>query len=384
MKICMVISTPLPPGEGIAFYIWNLSRFLRVQGHQVQVITRGEGRRPYYEVVEGIPIWRPLFLPVYPLHVHLHGLFVQKLVKRLEGGIDLFHFHTPLPPPVRSTRPILLTVHNLMLADARARKTDGLYDLLTKLMTPISTSIERRLFSVSRGITAVSQPVADKIQQRLNCEGGCVRVMWNGVDHIFFSPSGEVQADPNNLLFVGRLAPGKGLRELILAFKLVVTRAPGARLSIIGDGPLRDMTAALIRKNGLEDHVNLIGHVNSREEIRAHYRRAWGLIMPSLHEGLPGVLLEAMACGTPVIATRVGGIPEVVRDEVNGILIPPGDADAIAGAACHLIRNADLRGRLGEAARGTIEKQFPWQIIGENYLSLYSDILAAAGDQDQT
>ena len=81
MRICMVISVPLPPEEGIGHYVWNLSRFLAGKGHEVQIITRAERGKPPFEVMEGMQLWRPRFYPVYPLHIHLHRPFVQRLVR---------------------------------------------------------------------------------------------------------------------------------------------------------------------------------------------------------------------------------------------------------------------------------------------------------------
>jgi len=114
----MITSIPFPPTEGIGYYTWNLSRFLMNHGHQVQIITRGQRGKQSYEESENIPIWRPQFFPLYPFHVHSHKLFVQKLVNQIEEDVDLFHLHTPLPPPIQTKRPVLLTIHSMMLADA--------------------------------------------------------------------------------------------------------------------------------------------------------------------------------------------------------------------------------------------------------------------------
>ncbi|MCE5257581.1 MAG: glycosyltransferase family 4 protein [Chloroflexi bacterium] len=374
----MVISTALPPQEGLSFYVWNLSRFLVEQGHHVQIITRGEHGKPFYEALEGIPVWRPRFLPVYPLHVYLHGLFVQRLVKRLEPEVDIFHLHTPLPPPIRSTRPIMVTVHSLMLPDARSRRIEGVYDFLTKAQAPVCALIEKRLASISQQATAVSPPVAEAVQRLLPQKQGRVEVMWNGVDTRFFLPDSRIQANPGELLYVGRLAPGKGLHDLVQAFAITAALFPDIRLSIAGSGPLYDTLVSMIDESGLATRIRLVGHMSSREALRALYQQAWGLILPSHHEGLPGVMLEAMACGTPVIATRVGGIPGVITDGVNGLLVAPRAPDQLAGAISRLRKDAALRSRLGQAARRTIEEQFSWQVIGQHYVKCYAEMLAGA------
>lgn len=376
MNICMVISTPLPPQEGIGFYVWNLSRYLIGQGHQVQIITRAQPHKPYREQVEGITIWRPFFLPVYPLHVQLHGIFVQRLVKRLEPKVDLFHLHSPLPPAIRTTKPIFLTVHSLMLPDARARKIEGPYDFFIKLQAPLSHLLERRLWHISRRISAVSVPVAEQIHQELPPDGEKVEVMYNGVEPLFLEEQGSVAPDRSELLYVGRLAPGKGLNDLVEAFRRVHTLYPAAHLSIAGDGSLSGSLLAAIEQDGLTNDITLLGHISARDTLRSMYQRAWALVLPSYHEGLPGVMLESMACGTPVVATAVGGIPAVIQDGVNGLLVEPRSPEMLSQAIIRLYEEEGLRGRLGQTARRTIEERFTWSVIGEHYAACCQELLA--------
>src|SRR3990172_10192905 len=110
MRIAMIISTPIPPREGIGFYAWNLARQLLMQGHQVQFITRGGPHSTIREEVEGIVLWRPTFLPLYPFHVQLHSLFVNALVRELDAQVDLYHLHTPLVGVPATKKPVLVPV----------------------------------------------------------------------------------------------------------------------------------------------------------------------------------------------------------------------------------------------------------------------------------
>ena len=370
----------MPPTEGVGYYVWNLSHFLVEQGHQVQIITRGQRGKPFCEELGAIPIWRPRFYPLYPLHVHLHGLFVQRLVRRLEADVDVFHLHTPLPPPICSRRPVLLTVHSMMLADARAQRTGSVFGLLIKLLAPVSHQIERRLLRTSRTVTAVSKTAAEHARRCLP-QDGQVEITWNGVDSHFFLANTHNSADPTHLLFVGRLAPGKGLEDLVQALELAVSRHPEVKMSVAGGGPLRGKITSL------ERHVRLLGHVDSRERLRALYQQAWGLVLPSHHESLPTVILEAMACGTPVIATRVGSVPDVVADGLSGVLVPPRAPEQLAAAICRLLDDAVLRTRLGAAARRTVEECFTWRVVGGNYLRCYQALLNGAdpalGENDE-
>ena len=155
------------------------------------------------------------------------------------------------------------------------------------------------------------------------------------------------------LLFVGRLAAAKGLPILLEA----VAKIEGATLDIAGDGPDRHMLEDKARSLGVSDRVAFLGY-QSQQQVRELLKRTDVFALSSFAEGVPVVLMEAMAAGIPVVATRIAGIPELVRDEENGLLIPPGDASATANAIQRLLEDADLRNRLSEFGRKTIECDF--------------------------
>lgn len=374
MRIVMILSTPIPPREGVGFYVWNLAKFLIMRGHCVQLITRGGPHYRSCEKIEDITVWRPPFLPLYPFHVHLHGLFISSLIRQLEPTTDVFHLHSPLVPVISTDRPVMLTFHSTVPLDTQLTPVVDLYTMLMRFQAPISYRLESANIKRAACINAISPWVAKDLQTYIDGHSK-IEVMWNGVDSCFFSPEYHNTSNSNELLFVGRLAPEKGLIHLIKAFNIVIQRFPNIRLSIAGDGPLYGNISSLIRRYELNSYVRLIGHVSSRETIRSLYRQARCLILPSDHESLPGVLLEAMACGTPVIASRVGGIPDIISDGENGILVNPKAVDEIVEAICHLFENSSINKKLGQAARDTIEKRFAWSIIGEHYLNGYSGIL---------
>ena len=156
MRICLITSSPLPPEEGVGFYVWNLARKLAQGGHSVQIITRGIPGRTTREPIADIIIWRVTFAPLYPLHVHIHGLFVNRLVAQLEEQIDVFHVHSPLPPVLNTQRPVLLTVHTPMRTDARGLSVRDYHSLLIKLQSPVSYDIERRLLRSAAQVAVVA------------------------------------------------------------------------------------------------------------------------------------------------------------------------------------------------------------------------------------
>lgn len=380
MRICMIMSSPLPPREGIGFYVWNLSRYLTARGHQVQIITRGKARRTIREEIEGITIWRPPFVPAYPFHVHLHGIFVDRLVRRLESEIDLFHVHSPLVKWPRTHKPVLATVHTPMKADTGAIQPTNLWNTLIKLQAPVSYRLEQNLFDRANKITAVAQSVADELKEYA-VDRQQVCVLGNGVDTTTFFPSTSNNNSHDPYIFTaGRLAPRKGLEDLIRSAEYVVRELPNVRFLIAGTGPLEAELRTIIAQRKLEDRVILLGHIEDRARMLELYQGAAAYVHAAHYEGLPTVLLEAMSCGRPTIATAVSGALDVIEDGCNGILVPPRDPRGIATAVISVLRNPDLGKRLGAAARRTIEERFSWSTIGQAYLTQYSSLLQGAGE----
>lgn len=379
MRICMITSVPMPPGEGIGYYVWNLSRFLVGQGHQVQIVTRGQRGKPFYEEIEEIPIWRPRFYLTYPFHVYLHALFVQRLVQRLEKEVDLFHLHTPLPPPIRSKRPLFVTVHTPMVGEAGAIKITDLRSLVVRAGMPISMRIEHRLFQSAGGIASVAQSVADELGS-YGLSKKQVQVLGNGVDTQLFCPRERDPAARPGKMYVfaaGRLDVRKGLKDLVEAMRRVADHFPAANLAIAGAGPLEGALRARAEQLGIEQAVQFLGHVERDEMIRL-YQDATIFAHAAHYEGLPTVLLEAMSCEKAIASTAVSGALDVVEDGVNGLLVPSREPERMAEAICRLLGDDLLRARLGAAARRTVEDRFSWRVVGGNYLRSYQALLNEA------
>jgi glycosyltransferase involved in cell wall biosynthesis len=372
----MITSVPLPPTEGIGYYVWNLSRFLVGQGHQVQIITRGQRGRPFCEEVESIPLWRPRFLPTYPLHVHLHGLFVQRLVRRLEAEVDLFHLHTPLPPPIRSNRSLLLTAHTSMLAHRELFQTRDPQTLITRLQIPISIQVERAVCTRADKIVTVARSVANEISGHDLGEKH-VTPLGNGVDTDVFFPGeqGQIQSREMYVLAAGRLDARKGLEDLIEAISHVVKHFPTVKLYIAGAGSLEERLRAKAEQLALNRTVRFLGHISERSKMVELYQGAVVFAHAAYYEGLPTVLLEAMACGRAVVSTAVSGALDVLSNGVNGVLVPPRAPETMAEAICRILGDTDLRARLEKAARHTVEERFSWQVVGSNYMRCYQALL---------
>jgi glycosyltransferase involved in cell wall biosynthesis len=150
MNVCIITSAKFPPEEGIGHYIYNMSKEFIKKGHNVVIITRGSLKKTYSEIYDGIKIYKVPFILIYPFHVHIHGIFLNKFLKPIEDNFDVIHIHSPLPPVVNSRVPLLLTIHSPMKSGANVLKTTDLFSLATKFQAKyVSYSLEIKLIKNS-------------------------------------------------------------------------------------------------------------------------------------------------------------------------------------------------------------------------------------------
>jgi glycosyltransferase involved in cell wall biosynthesis len=169
------------------------------------------------------------------------------------------------------------------------------------------------------------------------------------------------------ILGAGRLSPEKGFDLLITAAQQALPKLPGIGIAVFGEGKERERLEQQIERSGLADRIILPGHTKELDRLIPW---AESLVIPSYTEGLPNVALEASAASIPTIATRVGGNPEIVVDQVTGLLVDSGDSTALADAMVRLHSDAGLRRRLGQAARDRVEAEFTFNAQAEAYKKL--------------
>ncbi len=179
------------------------------------------------------------------------------------------------------------------------------------------------------------------------------------------------------MLFVGRLASNKGLLDLAEAFAAVGTTDRSARLVVVGeDGGQRTALESRAKALGIAERVHLIGHVEDDSSLSAAYREARLTVLPSEYEAFGLVLLESLAAGTPVVASRVGGIPEFVEDGKAGLLVPPKSPAALADAIRRVWTDRELARRLGEYGRDHVVPRYTWDALADRLDSLYREVVA--------
>jgi glycosyltransferase involved in cell wall biosynthesis len=291
--------------------------------------------------------------------------------------LDILHFHTPLIKRSKVDLPSLVTVHTPMKADVGAIPISNLFTLLIKLQAPISFSLEQELFEHAGKLCVVAKSVADELQQ-YGISPKNVEIIGNGVDTDIFNP-GHVDLDRSKPYFftAGRLSYRKGLEDLLQCAVIVIRRFPNVRFMIAGSGPLETYLKKEIVKLNLKDHVILVGHISEQKKMIDLYQRASAYIHAAHYEGLPTVLLEAMACGRPVISTAVSGSLDVLTNEYNGLLIPPKNPALMAEAIERILLNPDFAESLGKTAYLTIKERFSWHVVGTNYITAYKKLLSA-------
>jgi glycosyltransferase involved in cell wall biosynthesis len=206
-----------------------------------------------------------------------------------------------------------------------------------------------------------------------------VHVIRCGVDPAVYRPRDipPTTGKPPRILCVGRLVHHKGQSLLVRATAELARRGVDATVTLIGDGPNRPHLEELTERLGVADRVTLLGSVG-QDQIRDHYEAADIFCLPSFAEGLPVVLMEAMALERPVIATRIMGVPELVEDGVTGVLVPPADLDALVSAIEALASDPSRRHRLGRAARVKVLDEFDVHRSARRLRELFRDGSATA------
>jgi colanic acid/amylovoran biosynthesis glycosyltransferase len=206
-----------------------------------------------------------------------------------------------------------------------------------------------------------------------------VHVIHCGVDVEAFGPPerGRREEGPLRVLTVGRQVQIKAQAMLLYALADLRERGLDVAVTMIGDGPKHDDLRRIAAELGVSEHVTLTGAIG-QDEIRDYYRRADVFCLPSFAEGVPVVLMEAMAMELPVIATRIMGVPELVDHGVSGLVVPPAREDLLADAIEALLRDPERRRDMGRAGRTKVAEEFNLRTEAERLRDVYRAELAGA------
>jgi len=347
------------PG-GVQVHVRELGGRLRKRGYEVLALAPGAGPPPEQwmrAVGRPVPLrYNRSVAPICPWPGSARR--VAEEVRRFRP--DVVHVHEPMTPStsmfalLASDAPVVATFHS---GATRSRLFDIAAPALRRLARRISVRV------------AVSRVAERFAASRL---GGRFEIVPNGVPVERFERAGPIELPgARRLLFVGRLDERKGFPTAVRAFGYLATDLPDLWLIAVGDGP--DREAVRLLPPEVRARVHLAGRVDNRE-LPSLYAAADALIAPSLGgESFGVILVEAMAAGVPVVASDIAGYDEVVRDGVEGLLVPPGSPAAAARALRRVLVDRDLAGRLAEAGRARAE-EFSWERVTDRLESIYRDV----------
>jgi glycosyltransferase involved in cell wall biosynthesis len=312
--------------------------------------------------------WCYLLLPFFFL---AQVVALRKILR--EQRIDAIHAHWLIPQGL-SVAIVGLFIKNMPPWICTSHGGD-----LLGLNGWLLNRIKRWVIRSSSLLTVVSKAVAD-CALSLGVKTEQLHTISMGVDtRERFAPSTTSTRSDNELLFVGRLVEKKGVTYLLDAMPEIISQYPGVHLSVVGNGPEENALKQQADRLGIAHAVTFLGSLNN-SEIPELYRRATVFVAPSIvtaqgdQEGLGLVLVEALACECPVVASDLPAIRDVVTDGVNGLICRQKDSADLAAKVCSLLGHADLRDELGKAGRQYVQRHFDWAIVSERYAALIDEL----------
>lgn len=374
LKILMASGVPKRREGGVAAIIYNLGRELEAFGHQVTYLFREDLVKP------GSVTQR--------FEELLFSLRLARFIVRRPQDFSVVNLHAPVGFPYGLRRrwsssrrypPYVMTLHGLEerrvhVMSREAKKGQAWHFSWKNRMWHRFYHQPRFYWSIKTadGAHAYSRDVWNLLQLKYNLDGERTAYIPSGVEARFFLPREYRQTESLRLLYAGTWLDQRGLYYIRSALLRLAPRIPGLTLTIAGGGaPEAEITGFF--GPGLSQQIR-VQPVVSADAMPQLYAEHDVFLFPSLMEGLPSVVLEAMATGMPVITTETCGMPDIVEHEFNGLLIPPGDAEAIERAVEELSKSFELRRKLGTAARETM-KRFSWQASARKLEALFQRVL---------
>lgn len=362
-----MLSDYLPPhvGGGVEQVVAQLSKHLVRRGHQLKVLSLRTRPAAWSENCEGVEIQR-IRAADLTAFIGVQTTWSWDIYRAMWNAIrqfkpDIVHAHnlffrtteSACLPRMRDGSRLVTTVHlgRVTGGSLGLRTITGVYERL----------IGRWIIRRSDRLIAVSTAVADHARS-LGARPDRLDVIRNGVDLDVFRPPCVPREGPPRILFVGRLVPNKGPDLLVRAAPKVLEKHPNAEFVICGDGPMRASLEREVASRNIAHAFRFLGLVHDVPEIM---RGGTVLVRPSTLEGMPLSVLEAMASGLPVIATRVGGTPELVKHGIHGFLFDPGDVSGLVGHLLVLLGNPHIAAAFGAVGRRAVESGWSWAQMAE-------------------
>lgn len=398
MDICLICQEYPPDtvGGGIGTYTTDIARGLLDAGHRVWVIARAVKGIETTTRENGLQVHRilPAQLPGVGrldrrrdrktfADAYLYSLATAAKVRQIMGqhdldvvqspehgaeGFALARDRAPVPHVVRFHSPLF------MVNEASGRRLS--------LGGRVVHALERAAARRAVLNTSASLALARAVSRAFGIPLERVRVVPNSIDHEAFCPAPGIAPHPPTVLYVGKIAPLKGMATLAEAIPQVVRGIPEVRVVLIGSdhvvpgaGSTKEQMLTDLRRAGVADRVSVLAPVERSQLVRL-YQEADVCVLPTLWDNFPNTCLEAMACGVPVVASAVGGLPEIIDNGKNGVLVPPGDAAGLADAVVGLLERRERRLEMGRAARNKILEAYTRSRVVAATIAVYNEAIA--------
>lgn len=407
LRICRVTDSFPPPWTGISPGIYELSDEQARRGIEVHVITkyrkgcgvadshatfcvhRVRGRSMLFEMVAVLKI-----IMLHRKHkfnlIHSHGssLFFLHLLRELLPRLGILGI------------PLAVSVHNIRAYQDSVYEKSDFFSLAENVLKERLIELRKRKYKMLRRhgwekvrqrisysnadlVLPVSRNLGRVLETEYGIKGKKIAVIYNGVSRRFITtnckgPSLGKFTGHKILLFVGRTIGTKNEVSLICALAKIRKVFTKVMLVIIGDGYWHDVLRRLANNLSLEDNIMLFKHVE-HDVIKDYYNCADIFVFPSFSEGLPKVVLEAMACGVPVVASDVDGNNELIQHGETGMVIRPNDPKDLAEKVCDLLKDSRKAKALGQAGKQFVVKEFTWDRVAERCRAAYDGLLEGRG-----
>ncbi|MCP4346506.1 MAG: glycosyltransferase family 4 protein [Desulfobacterales bacterium] len=363
------VNTEFPPycgGKGV--YALHLSKSLEKMGVETIVFTRGK-RYNVWENTEGIRVGRIASFPGFPVSSVYHSHALHKALEQ-EGPFDLIHVHGPGVPALKVSIPCVYTAHWCYRTAIPHfyRPVRSVSSFLRNIAIPIYNYSEKSSVASCRTHSAVSSSIARELKTHYGLMN--VKVMNNGINPGNFKKAAQVYSRPV-VLFVGKVTQGKGVTDILAAFSLVRLKVPDAELWLVGVGELAEKIRHM-QKTGQARGVRLLGMLDFSEVLDV-YRQARIFVLPSYYEGMPNVILEAMASGLPVIGSDVSGIPDLIADGETGYLVPVRNPKILAKRMTDLLLHPEHCIKMGNRGRERVFDKFTWDAVSRSFFHLFQE-----------
>jgi glycogen(starch) synthase len=376
MNVAIFASAFYPHVGGVEELVRQLAQCYRERGMGAIVLTNRWPRTlPTEENYEGIPVYRlAMRTPDGSLKAHVNYCLTYRSIRAQtlrilrKHRVDLLHVqcvssngHYALAARRALGLPLIITAQGERTMDA-----GKIYEHSAFMNRVLRMCLEEADY-----ITACSRNTLDDIERWFGQPfGERSSVIYNGIRMDDFENGKPFVNRRPYVLGIGRLVPQKGFDVLLEAFAR--SRSASHDLIVAGEGPERKALEALARQRGIQDRVQFIGRAD-RSTAVALFEGCEFFVLPSRQEPMGIVNFEAMAAGKAVIASRTGGVPEIVSDRETGLLVPPENAEALAAAISRLISDTPLRTRWGNAGSVRV-RDFAWEKIAQQYIEVYGNV----------